>query len=883
MKKLLALILLALSISSISFADITNQLNIEEEDGTPSTFPYKLKVTNGTLTDNLDGTVSLTTGGGGGGSSTVNTSDIATVPYYVSRTNLTGDVNSLWDAVNNTHIISEDAGQLGSVLAFSINNKNGFSVANISHDGSAAFNKINLSTDLAVRDGGTGASSFTANGVMLGNGFSALNVTTADTATNHFLGSTATTPAFRQIMAQDIAFAGNANALTYYPTATTLGTLTADTTAGHVLVSTATLPNFRQLLTSDVSGTHSLAQGGTGITSGTANALVYFPNTGVMGSLTADTTAGHTLFSTTTLPSFRQALTSDSTGTMPVARGGTGITTGNSNGVVYMQNAGLMTTTTADTATNHFLASTATAPAFRQFITTDIAAGVLGFAAGGTGQSTNSLGDILVGNTNGWQKFTVGANGTVLSADSSEPLGVKWVAPPGAGGGEVNTASNLGTGNQLFESKSGVDLRFRTLTSSDNVVMTTNANDVAISVPSIPSNDIVGTIGSNNGGTGQTTSTKGDLLVSDGVGWQKLTVGANGTILSADSAQATGVKWATQSVGGGSVTGSGEDGQVTYWTSSTNISSNPSFAINYTGTSNTVSISRDLNQRGNLLNISSDTGALMSYVSYDGSIAINTNSPQLQGKLNVSSDSTTTIPIRVRQPASSTVNAQTWESGTGTTQAAISSDGSGQFGGTIAVRPVDGSFGYDGTTQKAFHYGAAGMSQDLVGVIYTSTANVANINRTSNVSFIDPLSGDIGTNVLPANFWTVGKTVRVKSMGKFRTTANPTMNFSLNLGGRTLVTTNAINMPTTVNNKYWIVDGYLQCRQTGASGRVMAWSTLTRQGSTAVSTDSIGMMSSDAAIINTTNAASIDIVTAWGTANALNVISADITTIEVLR
>lgn len=46
-------------------------LNIREEDGTPSTFPYQLKVTNGTLTDNGDGTVSLSTGGGGspGGSS----------------------------------------------------------------------------------------------------------------------------------------------------------------------------------------------------------------------------------------------------------------------------------------------------------------------------------------------------------------------------------------------------------------------------------------------------------------------------------------------------------------------------------------------------------------------------------------------------------------------------------------------------------------------------------------------------------------------------------------------------------------------------------------------------------------------------------------------
>lgn len=45
---------------------INPPLEITEEDGTPDTFPYKLKVTNGTLTDNGDGTASLATTGGGG-------------------------------------------------------------------------------------------------------------------------------------------------------------------------------------------------------------------------------------------------------------------------------------------------------------------------------------------------------------------------------------------------------------------------------------------------------------------------------------------------------------------------------------------------------------------------------------------------------------------------------------------------------------------------------------------------------------------------------------------------------------------------------------------------------------------------------------------------
>lgn len=45
---------------------ISSRLNITEADGSPSTYPYKAKFSNGTVTDNGDGTVSITNGGGGG-------------------------------------------------------------------------------------------------------------------------------------------------------------------------------------------------------------------------------------------------------------------------------------------------------------------------------------------------------------------------------------------------------------------------------------------------------------------------------------------------------------------------------------------------------------------------------------------------------------------------------------------------------------------------------------------------------------------------------------------------------------------------------------------------------------------------------------------------
>lgn len=224
---------------------------------------------------------------------------------------------------------------------------------------------------------------------------------------------------------------------------TVVAAITADTGVTHALFATATSPAFRQVTSADVNGTQSVAQGGTGITSGVANALVYFQTTGLIGTLTADTTAGHVLVSTTTLPNFRQLLSSDVSGTHSVAQGGTGITSGTANGVVIFSTTGLMASTTADSAaTGHFFSSSAGQPAFRQVLTSDVN-GTIGSNNGGTGLTTNTKGDIMVSNGASWQKLAVAADGQVLTTDSASANGIKWITAPAAGGSTTPGGANL--------------------------------------------------------------------------------------------------------------------------------------------------------------------------------------------------------------------------------------------------------------------------------------------------------------------------------------------------------------------------------------------------------------------------------------------------------
>jgi len=95
-----------------------------------------------------------------------------------------------------------------------------------------------------------------------------------------------------------------------------------------------------------------------------------------------------------------------------------------------------------------------------------------------TASNVGVIGDGLfkqkVGSDLEFKKIVSGANIIITP-------GIDTITVSSVGSGEVNTASNVGSGAGVFKQKTGVDLEFKSFTAGTNITLTQNANDIEIS------------------------------------------------------------------------------------------------------------------------------------------------------------------------------------------------------------------------------------------------------------------------------------------------------------------------------------------------------------------------------------------------------------------
>jgi hypothetical protein len=134
-------------------------------------------------------------------------------------------------------------------------------------------------------------------------------------------------------------------------------------------------------------------------------------------------------------------------------------------------------------------------------------------------------------------RLAVGANGTVLTADSSQATGVIWSSAPGGG-----IAATIVDAKGDLIAATAADTVTRLPVGANNTVLTADsAESTGLKWSAAPGGGIPATL----------VDVKGDVIAATGADTvARLAVGTNNQVLTADSAQSTGLRWATPSSGG---------------------------------------------------------------------------------------------------------------------------------------------------------------------------------------------------------------------------------------------------------------------------------------------------------------------------------------------
>jgi hypothetical protein len=190
--------------------------------------------------------------------------------------------------------------------------------------------------------------------------------------------------------------------------------------------------------------------GGTGQTSYTVGDILYADTSTSIAKL-ADVAVGDALISggVGAAPSWGKiGLATHVSGTLPVANGGTGVTSSTGTGSVVLSDSPTLVTPALGTPASGNLAN-CTFPTLNQN-TTGTAANVTGTVAvanGGTGTTSLTANNVVLGNgTSAVQVVAPGTTGNVLTSN-----GTTWVSTAPAGGG---VTSITGTANQVIASAS---------------------------------------------------------------------------------------------------------------------------------------------------------------------------------------------------------------------------------------------------------------------------------------------------------------------------------------------------------------------------------------------------------------------------------------------
>lgn len=135
---------------------------------------------------------------------------------------------------------------------------------------------------------------------------------------------------------------------------------------------------------------------------------------------------------------------------------------------------------------------------------------------------------------------------------------------------------------------------------------------------------------------------------------------------------------------------------------------------------------------------------------------------------------------------------------------------------------------------------------------------------------------------LPANFFSIGKILKVTAAGRISTTTGPpTITFDVRLGSVVVFNGGAVTTVASVTNKTWFLEAWLTCRAIGAttSANLLGAGRLTSAavvGSTGGAANSALLPDSAPAVgtgFDSTSSQAVDLFATWSASSASNTVT----------
>jgi hypothetical protein len=157
-----------------------------------------------------------------------------------------------------------------------------------------------------------------------------------------------------------------------------------------------------------------------------------------------------------------------------------------------------------------------------------------------------------------------------------------------------------------------------------------------------------------------------------------------------------------------------------------------------------------------------------------------------------------------------------------------------------------------------------GRKQTQSGVLFAQTVDSTEVVNTVTETTISDTG--YGSLVLPANFLTVGKCLKIRGYGIHSSTGNPTITLKIKLGSTVVGTVTGTSGNGT--NDEFQFEGILVCRTVGASGTVQTNGSYFELHGSGLIEGGGGLVT-----LNTTISQTLSVTFEWGTASAGNTLT----------